>query len=178
MTLGQGRGHRASLAQFPWPMPSGKQEAAMRAWGTASLTMGTAPSPGAALAGGELTALQVVRAQASELSAFPAPVALGDGRMDSLRGPELSQQPLSLQHEERSRLRREKGKEMETEHRRRERGPCGRCGGGVAGGQKAAGLGCLPGSGQSLSCCSPRTRLHLRKTGAAGTRTGPTPSDT
>lgn len=67
MTLGQGRGHRASLARFPWPVPSGKQEATMRAWGTASLTMGAAPSPGAALAGGELLALQVVRAQASEL---------------------------------------------------------------------------------------------------------------
>lgn len=98
--------------------------------------------------------------------------------MDSLRGPELSQQPLSLQCEERSRLRREKGKEIETEHRRRECGLCGRWGGGAAGGQKAAGLGCLPGSGQSLSCCSPRTRLSTSgRLGQLRTR-GADPSDT
>lgn len=60
MTLGQGRGHLAYLAQFPWPMPSGKQEAAMRAWGSAGLTIRAVPSPGVALAGGKLT-LQFVR---------------------------------------------------------------------------------------------------------------------
>lgn len=74
MTLGQGRGHRAWLAQFPSPAPSGKQEAAMRARGSPRLTVCGAPSPGVPLAAGELTALQVVRAESSQLWAFPAPV--------------------------------------------------------------------------------------------------------
>lgn len=43
-TLAQGRGHRAYLAQLPWPRPSGKQEAAMGARGSVCLTTGGALS--------------------------------------------------------------------------------------------------------------------------------------
>lgn len=45
MTLVPRRRHHAYLAQFPPPMPSGKQEAAIGAGGSASLTISTAPSP-------------------------------------------------------------------------------------------------------------------------------------
>lgn len=92
MTLVQGRGHRACLAQRPSPVPSGKQEAAIQAWGSASLNISMAPSPGAALAGGELTDL-AVSVPSPELWGPPSPVPPSSLRSDSLGGQELTQQP-------------------------------------------------------------------------------------
>lgn len=50
MTLVQGRGHHAYLAQFPSSMPSGKQGAAIWEQDSASLTISMMPSPGAVCA--------------------------------------------------------------------------------------------------------------------------------
>lgn len=118
MTLVQGWGHHARLAPVPSAIPSGKQEAAIWAGGSASLSISMVPSPGATLAGGELPAVPCP-GRASWTLGAPSLIPLSSLRSDHLRGHPAV--PPTYSTVQRSSIKRGRG----TCDRRQEEGLCG-----------------------------------------------------